>query len=60
LLVAATTPLDEEKESNFLRGEQDLFEGIEEKELHAKLNCISSVPSRGIPPLTTSKIRSHE
>ena len=34
MLVAATTPLDEEKESNFLRGGQDLFEQFGEKELH--------------------------
>ena len=34
MLVAATTPLDEAEEKDFLRGEQDLFEGIREKELH--------------------------
>ena len=39
---------------------QDLFQELEEKELQAKLKCILSVPSRGIPPLTTSKNRTHE
>ena len=56
-LVAGPTPLDEEEESNFLRGGQDLFQQLLEKELQAELKCILSVPSRGIPPLTTSKNR---
>jgi hypothetical protein len=48
---------DEEEESYELTGGQDLFQELEEKELQAKLKCILSVPSRGNPPLTTSKNR---
>ena len=36
---------------------QDLFQQLQEKELQATLKCILSVSERGIPPLTTSKIR---